>query len=72
MISGAKGGVLALANIIPNTLDTIYTNYKKDRILVAQQTQQYLTEVNDITTVKYGIGGLKYAFEQVGYLFIYF
>ena len=65
--SGAKGGVLALANIAPNECLQIYNLFSEGRLEEAKEIQNRLIPVNKAITVKYGVAGLKTAMDMIDY-----
>ena len=67
LISGATGGVLALANIAPKDCLKIYDLYKEGNLNDAQIIQNRLLAVNKAITATYGIAGLKTAMGLLGY-----
>lgn len=56
-----------MGNILPDETSTLWELYSLGRFSEAEELQRRLVAVNDITTIKYGIGGLKYACEKLGY-----
>ena len=67
LLLGAKGATLALANVCPNECVEILDYLEKGDLEGARQHAFRLMPVNAAVTAKYGIGGLKYAMEQVGF-----
>jgi 4-hydroxy-2-oxoglutarate aldolase len=66
LVMGASGGILALANIAPQICLDIYQAVKKGQIVKARKLQLSIIRLNQLTTTIYGIGGLKYALDQIG------
>jgi 4-hydroxy-2-oxoglutarate aldolase len=64
---GCKGGILALANIAPEKCVEIYNLVQERKIREARELQLRMIPVNHATTVVYGISGLKYAMDLLGY-----
>ena len=64
---GCKGGILALANIAPEKCVEIYGFVQKGKLKEARELQLRMIPVNNATTAVYGISGLKYAMDLLGY-----
>lgn len=64
---GAKGGVLALANIAPAQCIEIKTKIEEGRVEEAQRMQMKMLPVNTAITASYGVPGLKVAMDLLGY-----
>ena len=64
---GCKGGILALANILPKKCVEIFQLVQDGKIKEAQELQLRLIPVNHAITARYGISGLKYAMNLLGY-----
>ncbi len=64
---GCKGGILALANVLPEECCRLYDLAMKGKREEAQELQLKLLEPNKAVTAGYGIAGLKYAMELKGY-----
>jgi len=64
---GCKGGILALANILPKKCVEIFQLVQDGKIKEARELQLRLIPVNHAITTKYGISGLKYAMNLLGY-----
>ncbi len=64
---GCKGGVLALANIVPEKCVEIYQLVQEGKIKEARDLQLRMIPVNYAITATYGISGLKYAMDLLGY-----
>jgi 4-hydroxy-2-oxoglutarate aldolase len=67
LIEGAKGGVLALANIAPAECISIFDLFNDEKPTEAENLQSTLIPVNQAITSTYGVAGLKAAMEMVGY-----
>jgi len=67
LVSGAKGGVMALSNILPDDCCTLYNYFLNGKFAEAIALQKRLVNVNDIATAKFGVGGLKAALDILGY-----
>jgi 4-hydroxy-2-oxoglutarate aldolase len=64
---GCKGGILALANIVPEKCVEIYQLLQEGKIKKARELQLQMIPVNNAITAQYGISGLKYAMDLLGY-----
>ena len=67
LIEGAKGGVLALANVAPAECISIYKLYNEGKLSEAEKLQSTLIPVNQAITSTYGVAGLKAAMDMAGY-----
>lgn len=63
---GAKGGTLALSNLLPNECVELTELFEAGKHDQARQLAMRLMPVNAAVTTKYGVGGLKVAMEYVG------
>ena len=64
---GAVGGILAVANVVPEKCVRIQTLYNQQKLMEARKLQNQLTPLAKAVTVRYGIGGLKMAMDLAGY-----
>ena len=64
---GAVGGILALANIAPQTCIDIYRLFHEGRWEQAAALQRRVIPVNAAVTARFGIAGLKAALDMLGY-----
>ncbi len=64
---GAVGGILAVANVVPQEFCKIQILFNEGKIDAAKELQNLLTPLAKAVTVKYGIGGLKLAMDLAGY-----
>jgi 4-hydroxy-2-oxoglutarate aldolase len=64
---GAVGGILAVANVVPQECVEIQSLFKKGKTDEARTLQSRLTPLAKAVTTKYGIGGLKMAMDFAGY-----
>ena len=62
---GATGGILALANLLPEHTAEIY-DLHRDTPAQAREMNAELVEINTAITAKYGIPGLKWAMRERG------
>jgi 4-hydroxy-2-oxoglutarate aldolase len=67
LISGAVGGILALANIAPDECLQIYLHYIAGKHKEASELQNRIIPVNRAITTKFGVAGLKAAMDILGY-----
>jgi len=67
LISGANGGVLALANVAPKECVKIYDFYMQGKINEAQKIQNRMLAVNKAITTTFGVAGLKTAMGHLGF-----
>ncbi|MEW6509018.1 MAG: dihydrodipicolinate synthase family protein [Bacteroidota bacterium] len=65
--SGSVGGILALANIAPVECIQIQNLIEKGNLTEALDLQNRMIPVNKAVTAKYGVAGLKYAMDLLGY-----
>ena len=64
---GAVGGILAVANVIPQEYVRIQSLFDKGKMDEAKALQNQLTPLAKAVTTRYGIGGLKIAMDLAGY-----
>ena len=64
---GAVGGILAVANVVPQECVQIQNLFRKRKFDEARALQNRLTPLAKAVTTKYGIGGLKLAMDLAGY-----
>jgi 4-hydroxy-2-oxoglutarate aldolase len=64
---GCVGGVLALANVTPETCVKIHGLVEEGDYKAAQQIQLKMIPVNKAVTAVFGIAGLKAALDMLGY-----
>lgn len=67
LVSGATGGILALANIAPDHCLDIYKFFNEKNYDEALQLQNRMIPVNRSVTSKFGVAGLKAAMDLMGY-----
>jgi len=63
---GAVGGILAVANVVPQECVQIQNLFNKGKMNEARLLQSRLTPLAKAVTTKYGIGGLKMAMDLAG------
>jgi 4-hydroxy-2-oxoglutarate aldolase len=66
LVLGAKGGTLALANVLPNECADVYELTKAGKYEEAKELQLKLLDINNAVTARWGIGGMKAALEMQG------
>lgn len=64
---GCSGGVLALANMVPEICVDIYNGLQAGRWEEAKAQQLRMMPVNKAITATYGVAGLKAALDMMGY-----
>jgi 4-hydroxy-2-oxoglutarate aldolase len=67
LVMGAAGGVLALANIAPQLCIDILRFVDSGELKMAKELQLKVLRLNQLTTAIHGIGGLKFALDQIGF-----
>jgi 4-hydroxy-2-oxoglutarate aldolase len=67
LCAGAAGGILAVANVVPQECIRIQSLLSKGKTNEARTLQSQLTPLAKAVTTKYGIGGLKMAMDLTGY-----
>jgi 4-hydroxy-2-oxoglutarate aldolase len=64
---GASGGILAVANLLPELCTRIVDLHNEGKYTEAKELQNQLTPMAKAVTATYGISGLKAAMDIVGY-----
>ena len=64
---GASGGILAVANAVPQECVRIQNLFDKGKMKEAKELQNRLTPLALAVTARHGIGGLKIAMDLTGY-----
>jgi len=67
LAKGASGAILALANPFPDICITIWEASRSGNAAVADEWQQKLLPAAKMLGPQYGIAGLKYAMDRLGY-----
>ncbi|HVF43354.1 MAG TPA: dihydrodipicolinate synthase family protein [Pyrinomonadaceae bacterium] len=67
LASGAVGGILAAGCVLPRLCVEIYEAARSGEHERARELQRRLAPVARAVTVRFGIGGLKYALDLLGY-----
>jgi 4-hydroxy-2-oxoglutarate aldolase len=66
LVIGARGGIMALANIFPRKCIEIMQNFKEDNLDNARKIQQSIIPLNTAITKRWGIPALKAAMDHLG------
>ena len=64
---GAAGGILAVANVVPEACLRLYRYYQEGKIDKARDVQFNINPIAKAVTSQYGVAGLKAAMELVNY-----
>lgn len=64
---GGSGGVLSLANVIPEACVEVYQLYERGEIDEAWEKQHNLVKVNQMVSGTYGVAGVKTAMNLAGF-----
>jgi len=67
IVSGAAGGILAVANVVPDICVALYDHAAAGRHDAALALQRDLTPLAQLVTSVHGIAGLKVALDLAGY-----
>ncbi|MHB1652658.1 MAG: 4-hydroxy-tetrahydrodipicolinate synthase [Desulfitobacteriaceae bacterium] len=67
LVLGAKGGTLALANILPDECAEVQELFETGQLAESKELQMKLLESNTAVTARWGIAGLKAALDMLGY-----
>lgn len=65
--NGAEGGILAISNALPELCSSIFTAYSEGNVEQAEKLQKELVNFDNTVMKPYGLAGLKYAMNQLGY-----
>jgi 4-hydroxy-2-oxoglutarate aldolase len=68
LLSGAVGGIMALAAVAPGECVELYNLVQSRRYGDARQLQKRLTPLARLVTRAYGVAGLKIALDLLGYV----
>jgi len=63
---GGNGGIMALANVIPDVCSNIIKSFNTGDLLKARELQLLILRINAFVTSLYGVPGLKAALDIVG------
>lgn len=67
LVSGASGGILAVANVLPDACVALFEHAQAGRHEEALRLQRAITPLAQLVSSVYGIAGLKFALELRGY-----
>ena len=67
LLGGGVGGVLSMANYLPDLCNDLYQLYMTKNLEKGQQMHERLCLLNGVTGGKYGIAGVKGAMDLLGY-----
>lgn len=67
LLKGGVGGVLSMANYLPDMCCELYSLYLSHDLENGQKMHDKLCALNKVTGGKYGIGGVKGAMDLLGY-----
>jgi 4-hydroxy-2-oxoglutarate aldolase len=67
LVAGATGGILAVANVLPDETVTLFQHVTAGRHAEALALQRRLTPIAQMVSTTYGVAGLKAALDLVGY-----
>lgn len=67
LLDGGVGGVLSMANYLPDLCNELYQFYVEKDTVNGQQMHERLCLLNGVTGGKYGIAGVKGAMDLLGY-----
>jgi len=67
LMAGAAGGILAVANVLPEQCVALYEHTRAGRHAEALAAQRALTRIARLVSSVHGIAGLKTALDLVGY-----
>ena len=67
LLMGAGGAILAVANAAPALCLELFDLFKRGRLEDARRVQEALVPLNRAVVPAYGIAGLKYALDLLGY-----
>jgi len=67
LLLGASGGILAVANVMPEQCAALFNLFRQGRLDEALGLQRGLVAVNRAVTETHGIAGLKFVLDLLGY-----
>jgi 4-hydroxy-2-oxoglutarate aldolase len=65
--AGGTGGVLSLANVIPDACGELYELYTSGKKEEAYALNERLVSLNKLVSGQYGVAGVKYAMDYAGF-----
>lgn len=66
MMAGAAGGILAVANVVPEACVELYAHARSGRHEEARDLQRRLTPLAQLVSTGLGVAGLKFALDRLG------
>ncbi len=67
LASGASGGIMALADALPNECVELYEAAVAGRYDEARHLQERILAASELLVSRHGVAGMKYALDQLGY-----
>jgi 4-hydroxy-2-oxoglutarate aldolase len=67
VVAGARGGILAVANVLPDETVTLFEHAVAGHHAEALALQRRLTPIAQLVSTTHGVAGLKAALDLVGY-----
>jgi 4-hydroxy-2-oxoglutarate aldolase len=67
LVAGATGAILAVANVLPDEMVTLFEHVRAGRHAEALALQRRVTLIAQLVSTTYGVAGLKHALDVVGY-----
>jgi 4-hydroxy-2-oxoglutarate aldolase len=67
LMAGVPGSIMALACVVPNHLAKIHELFEAKQFDEAAELQKHLVTLNHALTNKYGVPGIKYLLNKMGY-----
>jgi len=67
LVSGAVGGILAIANVLPDQCVALFEHVRAGRHAEALAIQRAITRLAQLVTTVHGVAGLKAALEFRGF-----
>ncbi|MCG6962527.1 MAG: dihydrodipicolinate synthase family protein [Acidobacteria bacterium] len=67
LVMGAVGGIMAVANVVPEQAIDVYDLFRKGDWEQAAELQRWLIPVNAAVTSRFAVAGLKAALDMLGY-----
>ena len=67
LLDGGVGGVLSMSNYLPDICCELYRVFLNGNLQEGQKMHERLCILNGMTSGKYGVPGVKYAMDLVGY-----
>jgi len=67
MVAGATGGILAVANLIPDACATLHAHVRAGDHTSAAALQRRMNPLARLVSSVHGVAGLKFGLDQIGY-----